>query len=184
MVVNYTDLSTNNPTSWFWVFPGGSPSTSTQQNPTVTYNIPGRHDVTLEATNGAGTDVLVGGEGDDTFVFIVGDSNLETLDQIIDFSFNTAGADKLGLVNHGSEVISSSSLDVSSATNLSEAANLAASSDGSTNAIIKWFIYEDNTYVVQDLSADVTFQNTTDIIIELQGVSDLQGLNSSTILFS
>lgn len=133
---------------------------------------------------GVGADTLVGGEGNDTFVFAVGDSNLATLDQIVDFSFSTTGADKLSLVNQGSEVISSSATDVSSATTLSEATNLAASGDGSTNAIIKWFIYEDNTYVVQDLSVDATFQNTTDIIIELQGVSNLQGLNSSTIIFS
>ncbi len=54
--ITYTDLSTNNPTSWNWIFPGGSPSSSTNQNPTVTYNTSGTYDVTLEVSNSNGTD--------------------------------------------------------------------------------------------------------------------------------
>jgi uncharacterized repeat protein (TIGR02543 family) len=54
--VNFTDLSTNNPTSWSWTFEGGTPSGSTSQDPTVTYNTPGTYDVTLTATNSAGSD--------------------------------------------------------------------------------------------------------------------------------
>lgn len=53
--VSYTDASTNNPTSWNWSFPGGTPATSTAQNPTVTYNTPGNYNVTLSATNAYGT---------------------------------------------------------------------------------------------------------------------------------
>ncbi len=54
--VNFTDTSTNTPTSWSWTFAGGTPSTSTDQNPTVTYNTVGTYDVTLTATNAAGSD--------------------------------------------------------------------------------------------------------------------------------
>lgn len=54
--VNFTDLSTNNPTSWSWSFPGGTPNSSTQQNPTITYNTPGVYNVTLTATNSSGSD--------------------------------------------------------------------------------------------------------------------------------
>lgn len=54
--VNFTDNSTNSPTSWSWSFPGGTPSSSTSQNPTVTYNTPGVYNVTLTATNAAGSD--------------------------------------------------------------------------------------------------------------------------------
>ncbi|WP_191907101.1 M43 family zinc metalloprotease [Adhaeribacter soli] len=42
-------------TSWNWSFPGGTPSTSTQQNPVVTYNTPGVYPVTLSAGNSAGS---------------------------------------------------------------------------------------------------------------------------------
>ena len=53
LVVNYTDLSTG-ATSWNWSFPGGTPATSTLQNPVVTYNTLGTYDVTLNAFNLAG----------------------------------------------------------------------------------------------------------------------------------
>lgn len=50
----FSDASTNNPTSWLWTFPGGTPATSTAQNPTVTYMVKGIYDVTLTATNASG----------------------------------------------------------------------------------------------------------------------------------
>jgi M6 family metalloprotease-like protein len=54
--VTFTDLSTNNPDTWDWTFAGGTPSTSTVQNPSVTYNTAGTYDVTLVATNSGGSD--------------------------------------------------------------------------------------------------------------------------------
>jgi len=54
--VNFTDQSSYNPTSWSWTFEGGTPATSTAQNPTVTYNTLGTFDVTLVATNDLGSD--------------------------------------------------------------------------------------------------------------------------------
>jgi len=54
--VAFTDLSTNAPTSWSWSFSGGTPSTSTAKNPTVTYNTLGTYDVSLTATNAYGSD--------------------------------------------------------------------------------------------------------------------------------
>jgi PKD repeat protein len=56
--VTFTDASTNTPTSWSWTFPGGTPGTSTLQNPTVTYNTPGTYNVTLVATNAAGSNTF------------------------------------------------------------------------------------------------------------------------------
>jgi PKD repeat protein len=54
--INYTDQSTNTPTSWSWNFEGGTPVSSTSQNPTVVYNTVGTYDVSLTATNSAGSD--------------------------------------------------------------------------------------------------------------------------------
>nr|NQU92464.1 PKD domain-containing protein [Bacteroidota bacterium] len=55
--VNFTDLSTNTPTSWEWTFEEGSPGTSTAQNPSgIVYNTAGTFDVTLTATNQYGSD--------------------------------------------------------------------------------------------------------------------------------
>ncbi|MDX1683605.1 MAG: PKD domain-containing protein [Saprospiraceae bacterium] len=56
--VSFTDLSSNNPTQWRWTFPGGSPATSSQRNPTVSYSTPGVYDVELEVSNNAGSDIL------------------------------------------------------------------------------------------------------------------------------
>ncbi|MCC6252144.1 MAG: PKD domain-containing protein [Bacteroidia bacterium] len=54
--VNFKDNSTNaTPTSWSWSFPGGTPSTSTVQNPSVKYDTPGIYPVTLTVTNAQGT---------------------------------------------------------------------------------------------------------------------------------
>jgi YVTN family beta-propeller protein len=54
--VEFTDLSTNEPTSWDWEFEGGEPSISSEQNPVVTYPDDGSFDVTLTVTNASGDD--------------------------------------------------------------------------------------------------------------------------------
>lgn len=55
--VAFTDLSTNAPTSWSWSFAGGTPATSTTQNPSVVYNTAGTYNVDLTATNAGGSDL-------------------------------------------------------------------------------------------------------------------------------
>ncbi len=42
--------------TYSWSFPSGNPSTSTLQNPFVTYSTPGTYDASLTVTNAAGTD--------------------------------------------------------------------------------------------------------------------------------
>ena len=56
--ISFTDQSANNPTSWQWTFAGGSPSSSTQQNPSVVYNQPGTYPVTLLVSNAGGNNTL------------------------------------------------------------------------------------------------------------------------------
>ena len=57
--IDFTDLTTNNPNSWQWYFPGASPDTSSLQNPVnICYNAYGSYDVALVACNGAGCDSL------------------------------------------------------------------------------------------------------------------------------
>ncbi|MCD4746210.1 MAG: Omp28-related outer membrane protein [Bacteroidales bacterium] len=50
-IVNFTDNSTGEITSWEWSFPGGIPSSSAEQNPSVTYNTDGTYDVTLTVSD-------------------------------------------------------------------------------------------------------------------------------------
>lgn len=51
--VHFLDASTGNVTSWNWTFEGGNPSTSTEQNPVVTYNKAGSYAVTLTVGDGS-----------------------------------------------------------------------------------------------------------------------------------
>ncbi|TXH59505.1 MAG: PKD domain-containing protein [Bacteroidia bacterium] len=53
--VNFTDLSTNVPTSWLWNFGGGA-ANSSLQNPSITFNTIGTYTVSLTATNAYGND--------------------------------------------------------------------------------------------------------------------------------
>ena len=51
--VDFTDLSSGHPTSWLWTFEGGTPSTSTEQNPTgIVYATEGSYPVTLTVMKG------------------------------------------------------------------------------------------------------------------------------------
>ena len=54
--ITFTDLSLNEPGSWSWTFEGGTPGTSTQQNPSVTYSAAGTYSVTLVTSNAGGSD--------------------------------------------------------------------------------------------------------------------------------
>jgi len=56
--VQFTDLSQNAPTDYTWTFEGGTPASSEDQNPSVTYNTPGTYDVTLFVENSAGDDEM------------------------------------------------------------------------------------------------------------------------------
>lgn len=56
--VQFTDTSTNEPTSWNWTFAGGTPATSTSQNPVVTYSTAGTYQVKMVTSNGIGTDSI------------------------------------------------------------------------------------------------------------------------------
>jgi uncharacterized repeat protein (TIGR01451 family) len=51
--VVFTDTSSPQATSWFWIFDDGA--TSTIQSPTHTFTTPGTHQVALIATNGSGS---------------------------------------------------------------------------------------------------------------------------------
>lgn len=53
--ITFTDLSTGNPTAWSWTFEGGTPTTSSAQNPSITFNTAGVYEVSLTASNVGGS---------------------------------------------------------------------------------------------------------------------------------
>jgi hypothetical protein len=53
--IQLTDNSANMVSGWNWIMPGGSPSSSIQQNPQVTYSSVGTKTITLYATNFIGS---------------------------------------------------------------------------------------------------------------------------------
>ncbi|MCD4732364.1 MAG: cadherin domain-containing protein, partial [Bacteroidales bacterium] len=57
--ISYQDESLNIPTDLIWQFEGGTPSTSFDANPIITYNSPGLFHVELVASNSNGNDVLL-----------------------------------------------------------------------------------------------------------------------------
>ncbi len=80
LTITLTNLSTPNATSFVWQFPGGTPSSSTAQHPTVTYNTPGDFSITLTASNAMGSNTVtqtnvvhVTGGGSSTCSFDVSD---------------------------------------------------------------------------------------------------------------
>ena len=56
--IKFHDLSTHNPTSWSWTFTGGTPATSSEQNPSVTYNTAGTYSVSLVSSSSAGSSTI------------------------------------------------------------------------------------------------------------------------------
>ena len=58
--LNFYDQSSFQPSSWQWSFPGGTPASSSDQNPAgIIYSVPGDYEVSLAVSNSLGTDSLV-----------------------------------------------------------------------------------------------------------------------------
>ncbi len=56
--LTFKDASTGNPSQWAWTIYGATPSTSNEQNPTVTYNKKGEYGIKLEVSNDLGSHVF------------------------------------------------------------------------------------------------------------------------------
>lgn len=61
--VDYVDQSSGNPTTWEWTFEGGTPSSSSLQNPQdIIYEEEGKYNVELTVSNEGGTDTISNSE--------------------------------------------------------------------------------------------------------------------------
>jgi PKD repeat protein len=77
--IQFTDLSTNNPTSWSWNF--GDGTTSSEPNPSHTYFVAGNYTVSLEVANQYGSDT----ETKTDFITVTESGNGETTDNGIKY---------------------------------------------------------------------------------------------------
>jgi PKD repeat protein len=59
LTVTFENQSSSNSVSYLWTFPGGTPTSSTDANPTVVYNTEGSYSVTLKVTNPYGTNTAM-----------------------------------------------------------------------------------------------------------------------------
>ena len=113
-VIHFTDNSYNAAIGWTWSFPGGSPASSTNQNPSVTYNTPGIYQVTLTATDGSTTDVEVKtayirvSPTSSTLPFLEGFESYSTLSNIDAWEVNNEGGEGFVLVTNAAHTGSKS----------------------------------------------------------------------------
>ncbi|WP_426116485.1 DUF4214 domain-containing protein [Pseudomonas sp. DSP3-2-2] len=129
-----------------------------------------------KVTLSTGADTITLGAGADTVVgpaFV--QSSATSMTTITDF---VAGTDKIDLsaFSNGTGVFTATAVNVTAATTLAQALDLAATGDGSlaTGAgQVKYFQFQSNTYVVGDNTAGATFTAATDTVIKLAGLVTL-----------
>lgn len=85
--ITLTDLSTMNASSWNWSMPGATPSTSSAQNPSITYAAPGVYPVTLVASNGNGSS----SEIKNSYIYIGGTQQPPLVEGFVSSSFLPTG---------------------------------------------------------------------------------------------
>lgn len=90
--VNFSSAPVGNPDTYNWSFPGGTPATSTNPNPTVVYNSAGTYSVQLTVSNAAGSNTATLNQGitvgaAPTALFSFGVNQFE-----VSFLNNSAGA--------------------------------------------------------------------------------------------
>ena len=135
---------------------------------------------------GAGDDTIIssaqggtftGGDGKDIFNVSLA-KGIHNMVTITDF---VAGTDKLTFADKGQETFTKA--DISDAQSLAAALNAAAAGVDAVNGVLSWFQYGGNTYIVQDLSTQNTFQDT-DIVVKLVGEHDLSGMTVADFNFA
>lgn len=119
-----------------------------------------------------GLTTLTGGAGADTFRVDAAAATKNIFTTVTDFSVG----DMLELKNNGTETFTATKVTLAAGTaeTLANYANAAAAgATGAANGAVKWFQFDGNTYVVEDLSNNTTFTDGTDILVKLNGLVDL-----------
>ena len=116
-VIQFTDETYNAANGWTWTFDGGTPASSTAQNPSVTYNTPGVYAVTLVATDGGSNDT----ETKTGYIHVVPDAVTIPLLEGFESYSTLAGVQEWGVINptgNGFELTTSTGLNSSKSARL------------------------------------------------------------------
>lgn len=91
--VDFTDMSSANTENWEWIFESGSPSTSSQQNPSVEYSEAGWFEVTLIASSSAGSDTMTVEEYIEVIPLPTADFDFTRQERTVSFTNESIDAD-------------------------------------------------------------------------------------------
>lgn len=172
--INTTNVVADSASAGLTVKGGSANDTITlAQKATV---IAGAGDDNIISSANGGT--FTGGAGKDVFNVKAAFGAVTTITDFV------VGTDKLTFANNGTETFTSAKVNISAATNLTEALNLAAAGDGSANTAITWFQYGADTYVVADATAAVTYAAATDVVVKLAGLVDLSTQTAADFNFA
>jgi PKD repeat protein len=94
--IRFADLTDGDPVSWSWQFAGGTPVTSTEQNPEITYEYGGTYSVTLKVTDRDGNTST---ETKTNFIIVKGGGKTEWIEQHTNFSTPLRGVLHTDIVN-------------------------------------------------------------------------------------
>ncbi len=94
--VSFTDLSSGKPVSWSWSFPGGSPSNSSQKDPSnIKYAKPGAYEVSLTISDGTNTNT----ETKTNYILVYPLISGAWLPQATGFTVQSRGINYISIVN-------------------------------------------------------------------------------------
>ena len=94
--VDFTDLSTGTAVSWNWDFPGGTPSSSVDQNPqNIVYNAPGTYSATLTVSDGTNNST----ETKTSYINVQVPANSAWIEQASGFASMYRGAYQISIVS-------------------------------------------------------------------------------------
>lgn len=127
-------------------------------------------------TGGTGVDTVTANGGQNTINVGTGNDvvNVTAANVASDTVFTTitgfGTGDKLGLAAQGGAATATTlGAEVTGQASLAAYLDAAAAGDGSGVALVQWFTFGGDTYVVQDSSANATFDAGIDIVVKLVG---------------
>ena len=103
LTLQFTDISTNDPTSWAWDF--GEGNTSSDQNPVHIYTSYGIYNVSLTATNAAGEDTMIKNEYIQIIPMVGGDIGYYLIHCNIDGAEVHFDEDSKGVITNGTLLV-------------------------------------------------------------------------------